>query len=86
MTLASLAYHADTILAGAFVWLAVHWACWLAFGRTPFLLIARASLFAESAFCLAFELFVAGCKTWYSNVGARYAAMRFAEAPAEGRE
>lgn len=86
MTLASLAYHADTILAGAFVWLAVHWACWLAFGRTPFILISRAALFAESALVVAFEQFMAAAKQWQKSVGPRYAAIRYAEAPLEGRD
>ena len=86
MTIASLIYHADTIIAAAFVWLAVHWCCWLAFGRTPFIVIARAALMAESGFVLAFELFVEMCRRWHKNVGPRYAALRYAEAPVEGRD
>ena len=77
---------AQNILAGAFVALACNWLCWLAFGRTPFVYLSRACLMAESVLCLLFELSLAMAKQWVRSVGPRYAAIRFAEAPVEGRD
>ena len=70
-----------TPFATAFVAAAVCLLWWLVSGRTPFLVIARAALFADAAITLLFEVLGSTARTFCAQVGARYEASRYAEAP-----